>query len=155
MWIYLFHPALIARKTEVYDNVIPASNSCLANGLYDLGLLLDKKEYMEYATSMLNNLQGDFVKYPSGFANWSVLMIKEVYPYYEIALAGDQAKEKMKDFSNNYIPNRLFVADTDGKSSLPLLEYKYADGETMIFVCVNKSCQLPVGEVFEALKQIK
>ena len=148
-------PDLIARKTEIYDNVIPSSNSIIANGLYDLGLMLDKQEYIDIALTMLNNLQADFSKYPSGFSNWGILMLKEVQPYYEICIAGDQVEEKMFDFKDEYIPNRLFLADKDGKSELPLLAYKYAEGETMIFVCVNKSCQLPVAEVNEAMKQIK
>ncbi len=148
-------PDLIARKTEVYDNVIPSSNSVFANGLYDLGLILDKKEYIDFAHTMLNNLQEDFPKYPSGFSNWARLLMKEVHPYYEICLAGSDADGIMRDFSSEYIPNRIFLADKDGSSKLPLLEYKYADGETMIFVCVNKSCQLPVAEVGEAMKQIK
>ncbi|MEM7161156.1 MAG: thioredoxin domain-containing protein [Bacteroidota bacterium] len=148
-------PELIARKTEVYDNVIPSSNSILAHGLYDLGLILDKAEYGQKALTMLNNLQGDFGNYPSGFSNWAALMMKEVFPYYEICIAGNAAETIMTEFSNEYVPNRLFLADQNGKSKLPLLEFKYAEGETMIFVCVNKACQLPVAEVEEAMKQIK
>ncbi|MFK8037309.1 MAG: hypothetical protein AB8B74_03380 [Crocinitomicaceae bacterium] len=39
------------------------------------------------------------------------------------------------------------------KGTIPLLEGKFI-GETTIFVCVNKSCQMPVVEVQEALKQM-
>ena len=35
-------PELVARKMEINDNVIPASNSVMANVLYDLGTLLDQ-----------------------------------------------------------------------------------------------------------------
>jgi uncharacterized protein YyaL (SSP411 family) len=37
---------LIARKKEIFDNVIPASNSAMAKNLHKLGLLLDKPEYI-------------------------------------------------------------------------------------------------------------
>ena len=37
------------------------------------------------------------------------------------------------------------------KSSLPLLENKLTSGNTTIYVCVNKVCQLPTIEVAEAL----
>ena len=38
------------------------------------------------------------------------------------------------------------------KSTNPLLKYRYIDDETLIYVCVNNSCKLPVSEVSEALK---
>jgi len=37
---------------------------------------------------------------------------------------------------------------------LPLLKNKYVKGETMIYVCVNKSCKLPVSKVSDAIEQI-
>jgi uncharacterized protein YyaL (SSP411 family) len=35
-----------------------------------------------------------------------------------------------------------------------LLEGKYVEGETYIYVCVNKACQIPVQETSKALSQI-
>ena len=40
-------------------------------------------------------------------------------------------------------------------SELPLLEGKFLNGETTIFVCVDKTCKLPVNTLEEALKQIE
>ena len=37
------------------------------------------------------------------------------------------------------------------ESSLPLLENKLTAGNTTIYVCVNKVCQLPTYEVAESL----
>jgi uncharacterized protein YyaL (SSP411 family) len=60
----------------------------------------------------------------------------------------------VREFSQTFIPNKLFMGDKDSKSEIPLLEFKFVEGETMIYVCVNKSCKLPVSTVAEALKQI-
>lgn len=40
------------------------------------------------------------------------------------------------------------------EENLPLLEYKFQEGETKIYVCVNKACQMPVSEVAKALEQV-
>ena len=52
-------PALIARKMEVNDNVIPASNSAMANNLFVLGHHYDRADYNEKAIQMLNNVNAD------------------------------------------------------------------------------------------------
>jgi uncharacterized protein YyaL (SSP411 family) len=147
-------PPLIARKTEVDDNVIPASNSSMARVFHTLGTLYDDAEMLEIARRMLNNMKERIPEYGSGYSNWGILMLQEVFPYYEIAVTGENAKGYAAKFRESYVPNMLFLGDETGKSELPLLEYKYVDGELMIYVCVNKSCQLPTSNLTEALQQI-
>ncbi|PZE16514.1 thioredoxin domain-containing protein [Putridiphycobacter roseus] len=143
--------SLIARKMEVNDNVIPASNSEIANVLFDLGTLLDSTNYKNTAIQMLSNVQGDMLSYPSGYSNWGRLHLKISFPYYEIAVTGKGWKEKLNQFNHTYLPNKLMMGGVKG--DLPLLEGKFI-GETTIFVCVNKSCQMPVTMVEDALKQM-
>ncbi|MCF8460934.1 MAG: hypothetical protein K9G46_09425 [Flavobacteriales bacterium] len=38
---------------------------------------------------------------------------------------------------------------------LPLLENKLVKGDTRIYVCVDKACQLPVAEVVEAVLRME
>ena len=38
---------------------------------------------------------------------------------------------------------------------IPLLEGKLSENKTMIYVCTNKTCKMPVDEVGKALKQIR
>jgi uncharacterized protein YyaL (SSP411 family) len=54
----------------------------------------------------------------------------------------------------NYLPNTVYLGG-DNEGGLPLLENKLMKGKTMIYVCENKTCQRPVEEAGEALKQIK
>jgi uncharacterized protein YyaL (SSP411 family) len=41
------------------------------------------------------------------------------------------------------------------EGTLALLEGKLTKGETVIYVCQNKSCQRPTTDVEEAMKQLK
>ncbi len=155
----LFHftsdqdPPLIARKSEVTDNVVPASNSSMAKGLLQLGHLLDEQRYIGLARGMLNNVKPQMRSYPAGYSNWAQLMLMHVHPLYEIAITGPDALRQRAAFAGHYLPNRLFLGAT-GTSTLPLLEGKQL-GTTTIFVCVDKQCKLPVGTVAEALEQMR
>jgi uncharacterized protein YyaL (SSP411 family) len=47
---------LIARKSEMMDGVIPASNSVMARNLKKLGLLFDNEGYLEVSAQLLRNI---------------------------------------------------------------------------------------------------
>jgi uncharacterized protein YyaL (SSP411 family) len=145
---------LITRKIEIDDNVIPSSNSIMANNLFKLGHYYSNKNYSENAKAMLNNVKDNTIKYGAGSSNWLNLYANYLGNYYEIAISGSDAKDKLVEINQNFIPNKLIVGSTK-ESTLPLLQYKYTENETTIYVCIDGACLLPVTEVKEALKQIK
>jgi len=144
---------LIARKMEIQDNVIPSSNSVMANNLFLLANYFDDDEYLRLSKQMLNNVKNDISKWGSSYSNWSMLILKLVSPFYEVAIVGEDASKKRDDFQEYFIPNKIFIG-SEVESRLPLLENKFVVGNTLIYVCENKTCQLPVMEVSEAVKQI-
>lgn len=145
---------LIARKTESSDNVIPASNSSMAKALYKLGMLLDKPDYIDKAGRMLMNMHGNMLGHPSYYANWAILMNWFINEPYEVAIVGPNANALRNQFGQYFLPDCIFLGSA-GSSKLPLLEDKYRAGKTLIYACRNKTCQLPVENVAEALRQIK
>ena len=147
-------PALIARKMEVNDNVIPASNSAMANNLFVLSHHYDSVEYLEKSTQMLNNIIDQVDSYPAGYSNWLNLLINQVYPFYEVAVVGKGATDKSVDLHSVYIPNKMLCGTTKA-SKLPLLENRYSKGQTRIFVCENKVCKMPTEDSEKALELMK
>jgi len=145
-------PALIARPTELHDNVIPASNSSMAKGLFQLGQLFDDDRYLAIANRLLGLMTARMAAYPTGHSNWAQLLLAHVHPYPEIAITGPEALALRRGFAPFYLPNRIFLGSTT-PSALPLLMEKHNTG-SMIFVCVDKACKLPVTTVAEAVKQI-
>ena len=142
---------LIARKHEIMDNVIPSANSVMAQNLKHLGLLFDEIRFLDKAEAMLAAVFPQIKTYGSAYSNWAIQLLNEVCGINEIALTGDSALKMRKELSNSYIPNKIILAGTN--SSLPLLKDKQSI-ETKIYICRNKSCQLPVTTVEEALKLI-
>ena len=145
--------SLIARKMELNDNVIPSSNSIMADVLYRLGTYYDKDSYREMSKTMLNQVITDMIKNGPYFANWASLMGMIAYEPYEVAIMGKGAIEKAIQMQRNYLPNVMFMGGTE--ENLPLLENKYVKDEIIIYVCRNKVCKLPVKDVDKALNQLK
>ncbi|MFT6210085.1 MAG: hypothetical protein ACJATE_000688 [Bacteroidia bacterium] len=147
-------PKLIARKMELTDNVIPSSNSSIAKGLFYLGHYLDKKEYLDISEQMLNNVAANVGQGPGWYSNWLELMLHHTNSFYEVAIVGKDAEDKRSEMEQHYHPNKILIGG-EKEDGLPLLENKLVKGDTRIYVCVDKACQLPVSEVNEALKQLR
>lgn len=147
-------PALVSRTIEYRDNVIPASNSMMAKNLFKLSLFYGNSAYETISITMLHNMLPELKKYPSGFSNWMDLMLNFTNNYYEVAIIGEYAKEKVNTFNKAYLPNKL-IAGSHEENNLPLLKNRYSKDKTLIYVCVNKACQFPVSEVDKAIDLMK
>ncbi len=146
-------PPLVAVKKELSDNVIPASNSSMARVLHLLGTYLYDTEKLKMAKQMMNNLASTLEesKQPNFYSNWCQLYQSLVQAPYEVAIIGDDFKAKRDELMQNYLPHALLLGGKD-EGSLELLKDKLQEGETMIYVCQNKVCKLPVTDVDAALK---
>jgi len=147
------HSNLISRKMEVADNVIPASNSEMAENLFVLGQYFYNDDYISKAKQMLVNVKDDLQRNIFFYSNWGLLQMKFVAPPYEVAIIGNQFREMRQKLDENYLPNVLLSGGSD-EGSLPLLENKLVEGQTTIYVCRDKVCKMPVTEVDKALQQI-
>ena len=145
--------ALITRKMELSDNVIPASNSSIAKSLFTLGHHFEKEEYIMMSGTMLNNIISEIENYGAGYSNWALLLSNFCQPFYEIAIVGKSVDEKRKLLNKHYFPNKIFAGSAT-ENSLPLLKNRFVEKKTLIYVCRNKTCQQPVNEVEEALQQL-
>jgi hypothetical protein len=142
---------LIARKLELMDNVIPASNSVMANNLFKLGHFFDDQTYLDMSDQMLRNIHPNIKTYASAYSNWASLLMYKIFGLYEIAITGSASDGKRKEIEKYYIPNKILLGGTTG--TLPLLNDKW-HAETKVYVCRNKTCLSPVKEVIDAIKQI-
>jgi uncharacterized protein YyaL (SSP411 family) len=145
---------LIAQIIKTDDGVLPSPNAIMARNLFRIGHILYDMERIEKSKAMLSSmvphLKSDFAHY----AVWNSLLVNNTYPYFEIAVVGKDAKSIVNEMNLEYLPNTLLVGSLK-KNSLPLFMDRYAEGETLIYVCVDNTCKLPVATVAEALVQLK
>jgi uncharacterized protein YyaL (SSP411 family) len=144
---------LIARKKELFDNVIPGSNSVMAHNLLRLGRHLEDVQYQELAAAMLAQAQALVAKEPQHLANWASLYGALLRPGAEVAIVGLEAEEFRRKLSQHFLPNDV-LAGALANSILPLLQGRGDAAKTTIYVCRNRTCQLPVHSVAEALEQL-
>ncbi|MBX9851547.1 MAG: thioredoxin domain-containing protein [Cytophagaceae bacterium] len=146
---------LIARKKELFDNVIPGSNSVMATNLYWLSIYFEREDYLDIALSMLAKIKKLLIAEPSYTSNWGSLFTYQVNPTAEIVISGKSCLEYRKQLDKHFLPNKI-LAGTKDKSSLSLLEGREpSDGKTMVYVCYNKTCQVPADTIDKAMKTIK
>lgn len=144
---------LITKTTEISDNVIPASNSQMAINLFQLGIYFDKQEWIERAENMLNKVTEELKNYGAGYSNWGCLALNLTYPFREIAIVGNNVNEKLVELYKQGITNTIFAVNAEA-SDLPLVKDRFVAGETLFYVCQNKSCKLPVKSVKETVAQL-
>jgi uncharacterized protein YyaL (SSP411 family) len=142
---------LILRTSEVYDNVIPSTNSAMANLLTQIGLLEGNPLYLSIAEDMIGKIQGTIANYPGGFAYWSVAHLMHTQPYYEIAVVGKNAEAIKSELLSVGLTNALIVG-TSKKSDRPIFKNRFVKGKTLIYVCQKGVCSAPVELAADVLK---
>ncbi|MEO7307286.1 MAG: thioredoxin domain-containing protein [Ferruginibacter sp.] len=150
---------LISRKMELSDNVIPSSNSEMGKNLFLLGHFLSNDNYISKAKQMMINVAEDAERNIYFYSNWGILQAWFTSPLYEIAITGNACVTRRQEFDQHYLPHVIFLG-AQKESKLALLENKLiphgalGEGQTTMYVCRDKSCELPVVEVDKALQQI-
>jgi uncharacterized protein YyaL (SSP411 family) len=147
-------PGLIARKMEIADNVIPSASSEMAKNLFILGTYFHNEEYIKMSKGMLDNIREHAMEGANYYANWDVLMAWFASEPFELAIIGPDAEMLQKTFNKHYLPD-VFILGGKKEGSLSLLEDKLITGQTTIYVCRGRTCQMPTTDIDEALKQIR
>jgi uncharacterized protein YyaL (SSP411 family) len=146
---------LIARKKEIFDNVIPASNSVMAANLLHLGVLLDHREWSEQARRMTQQLEAIIRSEPVYLSHWGMVLSELIHGLAEVVMVGETVPQLRAEWDQQFHPFALLLG-TQTASNLPLLQdrTRVANRDT-IFVCYQQTCQLPVHTVTEARAQLR
>jgi uncharacterized protein YyaL (SSP411 family) len=145
---------LVARKAEIHDNVIPASNSIVMTCFFKLGLLLGKVEWTKRANDAVRQVESHFSRHPTSYSQWMQLNLFFSEPFFEVAIVGNDCEEKRRTLAQHYLPNTVFCGGETG-GSIPILEGRGAPNKTLIYVCQNGACQLPTEDTDAALAQLR
>ena len=146
---------LIASRKEIFDNVIPSSNSVMAQNLFHLSIIFDNQDWKTLSENMTFSLSHLITSEPNYMSNWGIVYTEMKKGMAEVVIVGKNIKQLQQAFSSIYQPFALTMA-TETKSELPLVGGKKSiDEKPTIYVCYNKTCQKPVLTVEEAAQQLK
>ncbi|GAB4232454.1 MAG: thioredoxin domain-containing protein [Ekhidna sp.] len=147
--------ALIARKKELFDNVIPSSNSMMAWNLVHLGTHLYDDDLTERGKTMVAQVKSLIEQEPEYLSNWAMLALELSHPFAEIVIVGPKAEAFTAEINKRYLPNKIITGTESEREQAPFEFKTMMDEQTTIYVCYNKACKLPVTSVEEAFEQMK
>jgi uncharacterized protein len=146
--------SLLTRKKEIFDNVIPSSNSVMARNLFRLGTHLDRRDWKELSKAMINRLENLIRSEPSSMSNWGILIAEIAQGLTELVICGPDAVVRRQNLGVYFLPFTLTTGSSK-KSDLPLLANRFPeDGKTLFYVCFDQVCQQPVESIEEAVDLI-
>ena len=154
-WVGQENETLFARKKELFDNVIPSSNSCMAICLWLLGNFYYEEDYLTLSKRMVATMKPIMEKDIQFAGNWGKLSMLQQHPFIQIAIVGNTCLDLRQELETQFLPNKV-VAGCEALSEIPVLNGKYAiNGQPTIYVCHERTCSAPVHSVEEAFEQIK
>lgn len=145
---------IIGRKKDLYDNATPSGNATMANNLLQLAIYTNQYTYRQQAEQMLKSMENTIVKYPSAFGKWASTLLSRIYPIHEIGIVGKDAICFAKEIQKKNIPNTIVMACSSSNEHYPLLDKPLVNGKTMIYLCKNNECMMPVDNLEEFYKII-
>ncbi len=134
---------LIARKTDIQDNVIPSSVGTMAKNLIQLSQFNHELESETIAELLISKMTGQAEKHPGYYARWASLVVLQDSRQ-EIAICGSQAEIFRKKLQLQFIPGAVYAGSDDEENNIELLSNRWQDNQTLIYKCKNKACDLPV-----------
>lgn len=137
---------IITRKAEFYDGAVPSGNSVMAENLFYLSLIYDKKEWLNKARTLTKNITPVAVKYPSSFAVWAINILKQWAGINELVITGRSVEELRTEILMKYMPNKVFQSSST-PHDFPLLQHKNYEREGLIYHCKNYRCESPVDKI--------
>ena len=143
---------LITTHFEIEDNVIPASNSVMANNLYQLSIYFENSYYETVYNKMLHHIIPN-IDYPSAYSNWMNLFLNFNDKNKELAICSLNALAFSKKINAQYLPN-ITLTGTNKPSELPFLKNRFSENETLFYLCENKTCKIPISNFDEILGNI-
>ncbi len=145
---------LVSRQHELFDNVIPSSGSVMAESLIILGQLFENDHYTMIAETMLKRIRRPLFQQASAFMNWARIWLKMTYPFYIVAVTGENVLQKIFELDKNYFPN-IYITGSTKASDMPYLRERYIEDKTIFYVCTGKECKLPTEDVAEVIKMLE
>jgi uncharacterized protein YyaL (SSP411 family) len=157
------HESLIARNKELTDSSTPSGNAMAANALVRLGELLGRSDYLEAAEQTLAAAAPIMQRAPTAAGQMLIALDRFLGPSHELVFVGDyangDAENALSQIQRRYLPRSVFAFRLADSKNLraksipagphsphldPLFSGKSSpDGEPVLYVCQNFTCQAP------------
>ena len=127
------------RKPELYDGVTPSSNAVMAHNLHLLGMLSERADWIAQSESMLSEMKGQALRYPTSFGFWNIIGQRIAQGYKTIVVSGEETDQVLVELQKKFLPNCYYFFEK--KENFVTMPFgKQFKKETQIFICTKNSC---------------
>jgi uncharacterized protein YyaL (SSP411 family) len=152
------HEQLIIRTKNIYDLSLPSGNSVAANAFLRLYHLTQNNRYLDVSVKIMESLSTMAAENPFGFGQLLNTMYLYLQKPIEITLLNYENTEIYENMTKRFIPESILVTIPKKEYMDDLKNYPFFTGKeydktkTLVFVCKNFSCSLPLYSLAEIEK---
>jgi len=154
------HEKLIIRPKSNYDLSMPSGNSVAAYSLLRLYHLTQEKKFLEISLDVIESQAAMAAENPFGFG----YLLNTIYMYLqkplEITILNPKNTEISKYLTGMFLPESILVTVRDENQIKNLAKIPFFAGKefnydkTIVFVCKDFTCSLPLESISEIEKQL-
>ena len=145
--------SVIVRVKDEQDGAEPSGNSIATRLLLRLALLTDRSEFRQAAEHTLTLFAPRLHNTPDAVPEMLCALAFMLSKPKQIVIAGQPAapdtQALLQVVRRRYLPNKVVLLARDQSTPRPLI-----DGKATAYVCVDRTCQLPVTDPAELAKLI-
>ncbi len=144
------HEKLIIRPKNNYDLSMPSGNSVAASSLLRLYHLTQEKKFLDISLKTMESFSIMAAENPFGFG----YLLNAIYLYLqsptEITVLNTKDKNILNMLTKRFLPEAILVTISDPDQLKRLAKYPFFAGKefslekTIVFVCKNFACSLPL-----------
>lgn len=146
---------VVVRKIELYDQALPSGNAVMAENLWHLGKIFDKREWIDMAGEMIDQMKLSMQKYPGAFAYWLGVWMMQEKVNAEVVVIGEDAQRISLTLMQYGFVGLTWMTANDGDDRFPLLKGRKVESKTLIYICQDFQCHQPLESVEEALEALE
>ncbi len=156
---------LLVRTKEVYDGVIPSSNSLIFFNLLRLSRLTGNTEYEQIASGLSAAFGTALMSNPSAHAFFLSALDYATGRATEVVIAGcqddDSTRQMIDACRHGFSPSLLVLLNEANRSQKKsrdfrdMTTYRAIDGRATAYVCTKQACSKPVTDPGRLLRMLK
>ena len=135
---------LFASKIDFQDNVIPASNSQMAQNLYTLSYYTGNSDWDQLSRKMVQAVLPMSLSYGSAFSNWLDLACRMRSSFEELVICGEGATAYMNHLQQNHYVPYIMVDGAILESKSPATVGRLHPEKLFMYRCRDRVCDLPI-----------
>jgi uncharacterized protein YyaL (SSP411 family) len=125
-----------------HDAEIPSANAVMAENLYKLGVLLDRKTWVQQSEDMQKGIAMQINSHPASYATWLKTDFHSHVGKMELVITGQAADQCLKKELALFQPHKVLQSSVN-PIDLPLFVGKRFDENTWIYRCFEGFCSEP------------